>query len=853
MKNVDDVYALTPMQEVMLLHSAPTGGDDVLFHQFRYEWRGEVDAEAFEGAWQEVARHHPALRTAFAWKGLEAPVQVVRTEVQVPVERLDLTGGGGEAALAEWMEQDRRRGFDLTRAPLTRVLLAERAPDHWTVVWSSHHLVLDRWCIGLVLDDLAAAYEGEIAGRRGPRRAPGRFRDYVAWTIERRADGASETHWARTLAGARHAARTIATRRPERGPETWRGDLAPDTSEAVRAAAKAARATPGAAAQLAVALALSELAGHGDVVFGVTVAGRPPEVPGIEEAVGTFIGNVPSRPRLDPGSSIQGALRTIVRDAQTRSGHEWVAPTELHALAGLPADTPLFDVLFVHLAESSAAAPRGIEVTSTPGSVRSALPVTVGLGEDGGRLHLEVAVRPGFGVAGGAASLGERIARALEGVASNPLARLGDVARFTPAPAEAAAPRAARPRPTACAESRDSASSGRESESLATIRELVLDEARSLLGQPDLGLVDDFFDVGGDSLTAARMHANIEAGLGCRVPLVELFSAPTFGAMADQLHSGEWPLHDEVVRLLRRGGDRPPLVCLASPDVNAVGFANLARHVDPDLPVLLAQVTPSGEVTNRMALSDVPALARRSIESLEGTLADGPLRLLGMCDGALIAIEMARQLEAEGRPPAFVGVLDTFALGTLSWRFKLRRLGSRARYYRDRILQELVRRPDPSQGESCSELAAQAPPPPSTGPRLEGEARERQIRRLAEINAEWFARDTPRGLGEVERYGGTVTLFRIRHQPYWRVRDETLGWSRHAARVDVVDLEAHARSDRGRGRDERLANHLGLLREPDVAGTATALEAVLQDGTSAAPDLPRDAHADREREGARRA
>ena len=71
MKNVEDVYPLSPMQEGMLFHSVYAPQSEVYFEQVTCVLRGKLDVSAFKQAWQRVVARHPILRTCFLWERLE--------------------------------------------------------------------------------------------------------------------------------------------------------------------------------------------------------------------------------------------------------------------------------------------------------------------------------------------------------------------------------------------------------------------------------------------------------------------------------------------------------------------------------------------------------------------------------------------------------------------------------------------------------------------------------------------------------------------------------------------------------------------------------------------------------------
>lgn len=204
------------------MHALAARGEDVLVNPAVFDLRGELDARVFQAAWAAVIARHPALRTAFAWEGLRRPMQVVRESVEADWRIDDWRGQSPaeqEAAWATWMHADAQRGFTLTQAPLMRFYLTQ-VGDHvsWRFAWISHHLILDRWCIDIVLGELRAFYEAlsldrdpklpagaALQGRRGldaaPRPRAGR--DVLAGVAARRRRAPGHRGRARPRAAAR--------------------------------------------------------------------------------------------------------------------------------------------------------------------------------------------------------------------------------------------------------------------------------------------------------------------------------------------------------------------------------------------------------------------------------------------------------------------------------------------------------------------------------------------------------------------------------------------------------------------------------------------------------------------------
>ena len=84
MRNVEDIYPLSPVQQGMLFHALYDPKAGVYLEQMTFTLHGDLNASAFQRAWQRIVERHPVLRTAFVWQGLEEPMQVVRQNVKLP-------------------------------------------------------------------------------------------------------------------------------------------------------------------------------------------------------------------------------------------------------------------------------------------------------------------------------------------------------------------------------------------------------------------------------------------------------------------------------------------------------------------------------------------------------------------------------------------------------------------------------------------------------------------------------------------------------------------------------------------------------------------------------------------------
>ncbi|HSS50399.1 MAG TPA: condensation domain-containing protein, partial [Thermoanaerobaculia bacterium] len=295
---IEDLYPLSPLQEGMLFHSLYEPGSGVYVEQVLSRLSGELDVDAFEGAWRRVVKAIPILRTSFRWRDLARPLQVVHGEVAVEVERQDWQGLSPErqaALLESLLRTDRERGFDLMRAPMMRWILVRTGPrEHW-FLWTQHHILLDGWSSSALVAEFLSCYEALHAGEepRLQRRRP--YRDYIAW-LGRQDLAQTEEFWRRTLAGWQEPAPLTEAREIDRtryGSEARRLQCTPEQTLALQQLARQQRLTLNTLVQGAWGLLLSRYSNQPDVVFGSTVSGRPADLQGVESTLGLFINTLP--------------------------------------------------------------------------------------------------------------------------------------------------------------------------------------------------------------------------------------------------------------------------------------------------------------------------------------------------------------------------------------------------------------------------------------------------------------------------------------------------------------------------------------------------------------------------------
>jgi amino acid adenylation domain-containing protein len=399
LNNVKDIYPLSPIQQGILFHTLYSPGAGEYIMQMVCTLRGTVDASAFERAWQRVVDRHEVLRTAFVWEGFDEPLQIVRRKVRLPWEQRDLRANSAieqEEMLQVFFNADRQRGFELTDAPLMRCTLIRTAEDTYKIIWSYHHLLLDGWCLPLIMKEVALFYE-TIRRREELELEPARpFRDYIAW-LQKRDLTKAEFFWRHRLKGYTAPVPLPGEAFPgsltlEDGCERDL-QLSASATEALQTLARQQQMTLYNVLQGAWALLLSRYSGEDDVVFGVTVSGRPTELTGVESMVGLFINTLPVRVVVSPDMPLLGWLKNLQREQLEAQQYEYSPLNRVQKWSDLPPSVPLFESILVfenYMAEDlTGQLIGGVSIIDSYAIERTNYPLTISI-RPGARLALRI-------------------------------------------------------------------------------------------------------------------------------------------------------------------------------------------------------------------------------------------------------------------------------------------------------------------------------------------------------------------------------------------------------------------------------------------------------------------------------
>jgi amino acid adenylation domain-containing protein len=186
---------------------------------------------------------------------------------------------------------------------------------------------------------------------------------------------------------------------------------------------------------------------------------------------------------------------------------------------------------------------------------------------------------------------------------------------------------------------------------LATIWERILNRHR-------IGVNEDFFEIGGHSLLAARLFLQLQREFGVKLPLALLFQAPTIRGLAERINGNGWQSSWRSLVPIRSSGTRAPLFLVHGAEGNVLLYRNLAASLQDDQPVYGLQAKGLDGTEDQP--ETIERMAETYVSELRMVQPHGPYYLGGYCLGGTIALEMAQQLVRLGERVALVALIETY-------------------------------------------------------------------------------------------------------------------------------------------------------------------------------------------------
>jgi amino acid adenylation domain-containing protein/non-ribosomal peptide synthase protein (TIGR01720 family) len=344
-QTMEALYRLSSLQEGILFHRLYESDAAVYLEQMSGEVTG-LQLDAFQRSWDLLLKKHSILRTAFYPDRFKIPVQVVYKDLPMPITLIDYRGLPNEEQqwrVEQFAAADIRKGFDLTQAPLMRVSLLQLQDDRYKMIWTTHHLVLDGWSVPVLIEEFLTNYDLLIAGQVPDEAATDRYEEYIRYTDQR--DQEQEAaYWKEYLRPIETPCLlpfvNSMTGRKRNTGSYREDDLVLDAAITNRIGqyAQQLHLTINTILQGVWAYLLHCYTGSPAIVYGITVSGRPEDLPGMESRVGMYINSLPLHTVIPSAQSIPEWLR-LIQEAQLLSReYQYTSLSAIQQWTGLSGD-----------------------------------------------------------------------------------------------------------------------------------------------------------------------------------------------------------------------------------------------------------------------------------------------------------------------------------------------------------------------------------------------------------------------------------------------------------------------------------------------------------------------------------
>lgn len=638
-------------QRLWSVQQLVTGDGRALFNMYlAFQLTGDVHKHALLAGLNALVARHPALRTKVRLDNGDAHLDV-RTAEEWQPDQVDLANQPDATFRFSALRQTLiTRPFDLLKELPFRATLVDLPENCYGLVLTAHHIAADGWSWGVLLRELSTLYQAacQDADPHLPE-LPISYVDFAAWQHRMAAEGRFQEQtrwWEDTL----HGSRTISlptVPQSNTPANIYLGErisisLSDQDRQAVLMLGKQTRTTPFAILGAAFALTLRQLGNTPDMVFCIPLAGR--DQPDLGGVVGYFNNLMPVRIHAAGEQSFVDTITHVQRMVSDIAAHQDVPFQHIAALPELQNLNLARAVFNLQDASGHSLKLAGAICTHIPcytGVANFDLSLTI---EDSDDVYsVIVEYRSSVLTQDTAQTVAQTFVDVLRTALDQPTSLIAALSHT----AHLSVPTLVSP---VVGKMRIQPSSETEHTLVKIWREV--------LGVQDIGVTDSFFALGGHSLQAIRLMTRVEAELNIALSQTAVFESPTIRALASVIQNNTQSKWRWLVPL-QATGNRPPLMLVHHGAGGVFGYARIGQYLHPQQ--RLYGVQEPGWRKSEARPESIEQMARLYLAEVRTLQPHGPYALGGFCFGAIVAYEMAQQLQAEGEQVRLLALIDAFS------------------------------------------------------------------------------------------------------------------------------------------------------------------------------------------------
>ncbi|BAY30101.1 amino acid adenylation domain-containing protein [Nostoc carneum NIES-2107] len=673
---------------------------------------GNLNVAILEESLREVVRRHEVLRTTFpAVNG--KPTQVIATDVSLKLPVIDLQQVPEEQRETEahiLATKEAHQPFDLANGPVLRVLLLRLSDREHLLIWNMHSIVCDGASSDVFYQDFTTIYKALSAGLPSPLPPlPVQYADFTHWQhqwLQGEVLESQVNYWKQKLEGNLPIIDLPYDHPRPQGAQTYRGDraalLLPKTlNHALTDLSQKWGATLFMTLLTVFELLLYRYSGQEDLLVSFASAGRGQVE--TERLIGFFSNTLVLRSNLAGNPTFRELLDRVRKDCLEAYSHQDLPferlIEELKPEQQSRNTSSLFQVKFsLNPPWSNGRGMAAVElpdltITSLFGYIyhgKTKYDLTLVLREQDNGLGMVFDYNAEMFDTSTVEQMLGHYKTLLEGIVANPDQPISELPLLLDHQVKSSQNLTNNQIEKTFVPAQDSV-------------QIQLTEIwQNFLGIHPIGITDNFFDLGGHSLIAVRLFAEIEKRFGKTLPLSILLQAPTIEQLAHylrdkspekqaniekprhlvkdffgkaifkvfkggnypqiteenqtNLETREWLPSSSLVPL-QPNGNKPPLFCVHGAGESVLYYRDFANYLGVDQPVYALQAI--GVDGKKAPLTRVEKMAAHYIKEIQTIQPQGPYLLGGYSFGGLVVWEMARQLAAQGQKVALLALFDT--------------------------------------------------------------------------------------------------------------------------------------------------------------------------------------------------
>ena len=668
LKPVDDgkVLPLSFTQERLWLMNQLEPESSAYNLPFAFRLNGKLDIELLERTLHALLQRHSVLRTTFQ-STKEGNVQITGLADKFALSLVNLESCADvelEAQLRQQMRVAAQSPFDLNHEFPLRVTLFRISETDHVLFLNIHHIAFDGWSEGILWKELATVYEALGNDKASPLVSlPVQYDDFSAWQrtwLQGKFLEALQEYWHSTLSDKKlelhlpidKSYPTVPSR--QSASETF--NISSELTSSLKAFSRQQGITLFVCLLSAFQVLLHHYTAQNNVFVCSPVANRNRQE--IRGLIGYFVNLLVLHANCSNDPSFCSFLTQVRQIVAGAYAHQDLPIQKVISQLDV-AQADFSQVMFVlqNTPQQALSLP-GLSVESIPiDNGMADFDLSMSLTEQNGGLHGVLKYNQDIFEQVTIVRLLEHFQHILTACIENPEAPISKLIQFTETESDCLKQARCRSITSNRAAQNHSSHAQTFVAPRNNVERQLLDIWETVLEVKKISITDNFFDLGGKSLIAFNLFAQIEERLGCKLPLTTLLTAPTIEQLVSVLHQKRWATQYASLVPLRSQGSKLPLFLVAPGAYTALHYLDLVNLLDSEQPVYGLQ--SRGLEEDQEPHYSIEAMAAHYLEEILQLNFEGPYLLGGRCGlGASVAFEMAQQLQQQGKQVNLVAFID---------------------------------------------------------------------------------------------------------------------------------------------------------------------------------------------------